>query len=151
MRKNVGTLDAMLRITFGLLGLSYGIGRMARRPSRTPWFLMSMSAMKVAEGVTRFCPMLAMFGRDTKKGMNLAGLAMKMVLPTGKQEMKHAPAEENRPTSEEPKKRAFNPEMITNEFITQLQQAEGKEEKSDVMEKPHAEHTEISQPASARS
>lgn len=58
MQKNVGTVDATIRITLGLLGLAYGVGKMTRRPHRTPWLLMTMSAMKVAEGVTRFCPML---------------------------------------------------------------------------------------------
>jgi Protein of unknown function (DUF2892) len=62
MRKNVGTTDAMIRITAGLLGLAYGVGSMSRRPYRTPWILMSLSAMKIAEGVTRFCPMYASMG-----------------------------------------------------------------------------------------
>jgi Protein of unknown function (DUF2892) len=62
MRKNVGTTDAMIRITAGLLGLAYGVGRMSRRPYNTPWLLMSLSAMKVAEGVTRYCPMYGAMG-----------------------------------------------------------------------------------------
>jgi hypothetical protein len=75
MRKNVGTMDAILRITFGLLGLAYGIGRMSRRPYRTPWLLMAMSAMKVAEGMTRFCPMLYAMGTNTRSE---AGIRMAM-------------------------------------------------------------------------
>jgi hypothetical protein len=96
MRKNVGTIDAMLRITFGLLGLAYGIGRMSRRPYRTPWLLMAMSAMKVAEGMTRFCPMLYAMGthtrseagiRTTMGKMKKAGTkAMEQVTPSGRQE-----------------------------------------------------------------
>ncbi|MEJ8547668.1 YgaP family membrane protein [Brevibacillus borstelensis] len=72
MRRNVGTVDAMIRITAGLVGLAYGVGKMSRRPHRTPWLLMTMSAMKVAEGATRFCPMLYAMDTDTvtKKGMN---------------------------------------------------------------------------------
>lgn len=65
MQKNVGRTDALIRITGGLLGLAYGIGRMSRRPHRTPWLLMGFSAMKVAEGITRFCPMYAATGMDT--------------------------------------------------------------------------------------
>ncbi len=71
MRKNVGTVDASIRITIGLLGLAYGIGRMSRRPHRTPWLLMTMSAMKVAEGVTRFCPMLYSMGINTRTANDL--------------------------------------------------------------------------------
>lgn len=67
MERNIGTLDATLRITLGLLGLAYGIGRMSRRPYRTPWVLMSMSAMKIAEGTTRFCPMLYVAGMSTRE------------------------------------------------------------------------------------
>ncbi len=66
MKKNVGTFDATMRIMWGLLGLSWGISRMVRYPSRTTPFLVSIiSAMKVAEGVTRWCPMLQMFGLTT--------------------------------------------------------------------------------------
>lgn len=72
MQKNVGTVDASIRITLGLLGLAYGIGKMSKRPHRTPWFLMTMSAMKVAEGVTRFCPMLYSMRMDTRTGEGLA-------------------------------------------------------------------------------
>ncbi|MET3291767.1 UNVERIFIED_CONTAM: hypothetical protein ABID98_004337 [Brevibacillus sp. OAP136] len=67
MQKNVGTIDAVIRITFGLLGLAYGAGKMSRRPYRTPGWLMFLSAMKVAEGVTGFCPMLKMMGASTRK------------------------------------------------------------------------------------
>ncbi|OUQ90004.1 hypothetical protein B5G50_02260 [Brevibacillus brevis] len=74
MHKNVGRTDAMIRITGGLLGLAYGIGKMSRRPSKTPWLLMAFSAMKVAEGATRFCPMYAAMGINTKKGNGMQGM-----------------------------------------------------------------------------
>lgn len=64
-RKNVGALDAYLRITAGFLGLTYGISRIARRPHRAPWLLMTMSAMNVASGVTRFCPINYAMGINT--------------------------------------------------------------------------------------
>ncbi len=74
MHKNVGRTDAMIRITGGLLGLAYGIGRMSRRPNNTPWLLMAFSAMKVAEGATRFCPMYAAMGINTTKGNGMQGM-----------------------------------------------------------------------------
>jgi hypothetical protein len=67
MQRNVGNTDAMIRITGGLLGLAYGIGKMSRRPHNAPWLLMGLSAMKVAEGITRFCPTLAAMGLSTDK------------------------------------------------------------------------------------
>ena len=70
MRKNVGTVDAYIRLTLGILGLAFSTARMVRRPYRTPWLLLFASAMKVAEGVTRFCPMLYATGISTRKGMD---------------------------------------------------------------------------------
>lgn len=74
MHKNVGRTDALIRMTGGLLGLAYGIGRMSRRPYNTPWLLMAFSAMKVAEGATRFCPMYAAMGINTTKGNGMQGM-----------------------------------------------------------------------------
>jgi hypothetical protein len=58
MTKNVGELDAYCRIAGGLTLLSMGI----ICSSKTLSFIGSM---KVAEGVTRFCPMLYLMGKDT--------------------------------------------------------------------------------------
>lgn len=74
MKKNVGTFDAMMRITWGLVGLGWGISRMVHFPQKGfPVFVSMMSAMKVAEGVTRWCPMLEVFGLSTveKKSMEM--------------------------------------------------------------------------------
>ncbi|GAA4725567.1 YgaP family membrane protein [Brevibacillus fulvus] len=79
MKKNIGTIDASLRITVGLLGLAYGIGKMNRRPYRTPWLLMTLSAMKVAEGFTRFCPMLYAMGTNTKNEKQMGDFITNMV------------------------------------------------------------------------
>lgn len=69
MKKNVGTSDAFIRITLGLIGLSYSIVRMVRCPYRNSSLLIGvLSAMKVAEGLTRFCPLFAMFGMNTANG-----------------------------------------------------------------------------------
>ncbi len=66
MKKNVGTLDAVLRISWGLFGLGWGISRMVRFPHKSMPLLVSfLSAMKVAEGVTRWCPLLDMLGIST--------------------------------------------------------------------------------------
>jgi hypothetical protein len=58
MQKNVGTVEALLRITGGLAGLAWSTALMVRHPGRGFPVVMSMAcAMKVAEGITRFCPM----------------------------------------------------------------------------------------------
>lgn len=62
MQKNIGTLDAIMRISFGLAGLAWSASRGRRK---FPYVFAAISAMKVAEGITRFCPMLALFGKTT--------------------------------------------------------------------------------------
>ena len=60
MKKNVGDLDAFIRITGGLSFLGLGIIRRSE-------FMVIAGAMKVAEGITRFCPMLQLLGLNTIK------------------------------------------------------------------------------------
>lgn len=79
MQRNVGTVDALMRITVGLTGVAWGISRMVYEPKRSMPILVTMaSAMKVAEGVTRFCPMLAMM--NTKSNHLLENGEMKKVM-----------------------------------------------------------------------
>jgi len=58
MEKNIGELDAYLRITGGLTLLGIGIMNSSK-------LLSFLGSMKVAEGVTRFCPMLYLLNRNT--------------------------------------------------------------------------------------
>lgn len=58
MQKNVGNIDAYLRITGGLFMIGTGI----MRSSKT---MIGLGAMKVAEGITRFCPMLYLLNLST--------------------------------------------------------------------------------------
>lgn len=58
MQKNVGNLDAYMRITGGLFMIGTGI----MRSSKT---MIGLGAMKVAEGITRFCPMLYLLNLST--------------------------------------------------------------------------------------
>jgi len=48
-QKNVGRLDAFLRITAGTVAVSVGV--MRDRPS-----LATLGALKIASGITRYCP-----------------------------------------------------------------------------------------------
>jgi len=58
LTKNVGELDAYLRITGGLTLLGIGIISSSK-------FLTFLGSMKVAEGVTRYCPMYHLLGMDS--------------------------------------------------------------------------------------
>jgi hypothetical protein len=77
MKKNVNTIDALMRITLGLTGVAWGTAQMIRQPYRvTPLVVTMASAMKVAEGITRYCPMLALFKMDSEEiGEEMAQMA----------------------------------------------------------------------------
>jgi len=62
VQSNIGIINAMLRITCGLTMLAYFTSKMVRRPYKQSYILMAaLAAMKVAEGIVRYCPMTAMY------------------------------------------------------------------------------------------
>jgi hypothetical protein len=65
MRKNVGRADAYMRITCGLVVLTCGGVRLARKHDPLAHMMVFAGAMKVAEGVTGFCPMLTAMHKST--------------------------------------------------------------------------------------
>lgn len=66
MKPNLNNIEAIMRITCGLTGLAWSTARLSRR-CLSPFSIMiaTMSAMKVAEGVTKFCPIKALYN-ETK-------------------------------------------------------------------------------------
>ncbi|QQK81138.1 DUF2892 domain-containing protein [Salicibibacter cibi] len=71
MKKNVGTLDAIMRITCGLTGLAWSTSKMSKHYDRTMPMLVSIySAMKVAEGITRYCPVMGMLNVNSEKWLS---------------------------------------------------------------------------------
>lgn len=60
--RNVGTVDAYIRITVGLAALTW-VG--ARNGGSWRWPVTLLGAMKVAEGITRYCPLLEAAGMST--------------------------------------------------------------------------------------
>lgn len=68
MKKNVGTLDAIMRITVGLTGVAWGTAKMVKQPYRSlPVIVTVASAMQVAEGITRYCPMLDLLKMNSQR------------------------------------------------------------------------------------
>ncbi|NMA01325.1 MAG: DUF2892 domain-containing protein [Clostridia bacterium] len=61
MKKNVGDLDAMVRIGGGLFLLGLGITEDSKS-------MMAFGSWKVAEGITRFCPAMYFLGLSTQEG-----------------------------------------------------------------------------------
>ena len=58
IKENVGLLDAYLRLTLGFTTL--GLGMRHKIP-----LVVLVGSMKIAEGVTRFCPILSWLDKDT--------------------------------------------------------------------------------------
>ncbi|MEW9670345.1 DUF2892 domain-containing protein [Ammoniphilus sp. 3BR4] len=70
MKKNVGTIDAMIRLSLGFFALGWGISRMSRKSRGfMPFLVTLLGSQKIAEGITRFCPMLAYWGWSTRDGL----------------------------------------------------------------------------------
>ncbi|NGY93433.1 DUF2892 domain-containing protein [Bacillus megaterium] len=58
MKPNIGIVNALIRLTLGSTLLSWTTSRLSRRPYKDSYiFLGLMGALKVAEGITRFCPL----------------------------------------------------------------------------------------------
>lgn len=60
MEKNVGTIDAYIRITGGVYLVGYGIVKKSS-------LAIILGSMKIAEGTTRWCPMLHTLGISTRE------------------------------------------------------------------------------------
>ena len=57
IRPNIGILNALIRITIGLTVLSWSTAKLVKRPYCQSYLWVAMcGAMKVAEGIVRYCP-----------------------------------------------------------------------------------------------
>ncbi|WP_075979867.1 YgaP family membrane protein [Bacillus massilinigeriensis] len=62
VKQNIGILNALIRITIGLTVLACCTAKMVKKPWKESYILLAMmGAMKVAEGIVRFCPVTALF------------------------------------------------------------------------------------------
>jgi hypothetical protein len=58
MKPNIGTINALIRITCGFTMLAWIIPKMVWKPYRESNLLIAIiGSMKIAEGITRFCPL----------------------------------------------------------------------------------------------
>jgi hypothetical protein len=59
--QNIGIINAMIRITCGLTILAWCTSKLVKRPWGCSYMLIAMmGAMKVAEGIVRYCPLTAL-------------------------------------------------------------------------------------------
>lgn len=62
MRPNIGIINALLRITCGLSVLAWGTSKYCKKPWRDSYLIVIvLGAMKVGEGILRFCPITYLF------------------------------------------------------------------------------------------
>jgi hypothetical protein len=62
VKPNISILNALIRITIGLTILSWTTSKLVKHPWRDSYLFVAMcGAMKVAEGIVRFCPLTALF------------------------------------------------------------------------------------------
>jgi hypothetical protein len=65
---NIGILNALIRITIGFTILAWATAKLVKKPWRDSYiFVAMMAAMKIAEGIVRYCPMTALF-EEWQKG-----------------------------------------------------------------------------------
>lgn len=62
MKPNIGLINALVRITVGITVVSWATAKLVRKPYRTmPLLVTMLGGMKIAEGITRFCPLTYLF------------------------------------------------------------------------------------------
>ena len=60
LKPNISIVNALIRITIGFTILAYASSKLTRRNCNfSVFFLIIMSAMRIGEGILRFCPMTA--------------------------------------------------------------------------------------------
>ncbi|RSK25757.1 DUF2892 domain-containing protein [Bacillus sp. HMF5848] len=69
VKPNIGIVNALVRITCGFTTISWATAKLTRQPWRSDSYLMMamLGGMKIAEGITRFCPMTYMFEQFSKE------------------------------------------------------------------------------------
>ncbi|MBU9721259.1 MULTISPECIES: YgaP family membrane protein [Bacillaceae] len=63
MRPNIGLVNALIRITCGFTVLAWATSKLVRRRNNDtmPFIVAMLGGMKIAEGITRFCPIVYLF------------------------------------------------------------------------------------------
>lgn len=71
VKPNIGIVNALIRITIGLSVLAWSTAKHTKMPWRDSYILLGvLGAMKVAEGIVRFCPIVALFEREQNNRSN---------------------------------------------------------------------------------
>lgn len=72
MKPNIGIVNGLIRITIGLTLLSWASAKYSKKPWKDSQLLMMLiGAMKVGEGILRFCPMTFMYQEYCKDDLEI--------------------------------------------------------------------------------
>jgi hypothetical protein len=64
VKQNINIVNALIRITLGLTVVAWSTAKIVKRPWRDSYLILTMlGAMKVAEGILRFCPLTLLYDR----------------------------------------------------------------------------------------
>jgi hypothetical protein len=62
IKPNIDIISALIRITIGLSVVAWTTAKMVKRPWRDSYLILTvLGAMKVAEGIVRFCPLTQLY------------------------------------------------------------------------------------------
>lgn len=66
-KQNIGVVNALLRISFGLTFLAWATAKLVKKPWKDSYLIIAfLSAMKVGEGILKYCPMTDMIQNQAK-------------------------------------------------------------------------------------
>jgi hypothetical protein len=86
---NIGIINALVRITIGLTVLSWVTAKLVRKPWRDSYLLMAMvGAMKVGEGILKYCPITALFKKGQESSPDLKNMLNMGTMLKGKKQNK---------------------------------------------------------------
>jgi hypothetical protein len=70
IKPNIGILNALIRITCGLTILAWSTSKLVKFPWRDSYlFTAIIGAMKVAEGIVRYCPVTDLYKQMAENRM----------------------------------------------------------------------------------
>jgi Protein of unknown function (DUF2892) len=129
---NIGIINALIRITVGFTILAWSTSKLARRPWRDSYLVMAViGAMKVGEGILRYCPVTALFEKSGDGGNGNGGFGgfkakdlmnfkdmLKSDKPNHNDHQHHQTTEHKQDPMKNTKKESnFNPEELTNQEV----------------------------------
>lgn len=138
---NIGIINALIRITVGFTILAWSTSKLARRPWRDSYLVMAViGAMKVGEGILRYCPVTALFekgaegnggsggfgGFKAKDMMNFKDM-LKSDKSTDHKDHNPTNAPKQDPLDNTKKESNFNPEELTNKEVQAALNGDNKE------------------------